>query len=286
MRSQISIIDKFLLVVFAVFCILPAEAFSQTRLAILTPTGNETSTRFARILANGLDDRFKRVDSGVADSAFRAVEIDEPFNQTIETAQTLANSIGCEYFLLVKAETQRRAGLNEPHYFESSAAIYVVNGRTGVLLDWKLYIYKADSPAAADKLLDAAAGSIVNEIISAVENAVEEKPGSAIAEPPETDQPASVTFRAPIPYKRMKPDLTEEAMIYNVEATVDILVDVGGDGAILGTKIVRWAGYGLDESVAANVRRMNWRPAEMNGKHLPMRILLRYNFKNVPTPEQ
>jgi hypothetical protein len=225
------------------------------------------------------------IDSGISNSAFRAAEIGEPFNQTIETAQTLASSIGCEYFLLVNAETQRRAGLNEPDYFESSAAIYVVNGRTGVLLYWKLYIYKAASPASADELLDAAAGLIGNDIVSAVNNSVEEKPDTAIAEPPEKDQPDPVTFRAPIPYKRMKPDLTEQASIYNVEATVDILVDVGFDGTILRTKIVRWAGYGLDESVAANVRRMNWRPAEINGKHLPMRILLRYNFKNVPTPE-
>lgn len=286
MRSQISITDKFLLIAFAAVCLLPAGAFCQTRsLAILTPNNNETSKNFARILTDGLDGRFEIIDRGIANSAFRAAEIGEPFNQTIETAQTLASSIGCEYFLLVNAETQRRAGIRQPDYFESSAAIYVVNGRTGVLIDWKLYVHKADSPAAADKLRDAAADAIEDAIVAAIDNETEEASLPEIAEPP-TDPPASVTFRAPIPYKRMKPDLTEQSSIYNVEATVDILVDVGADGAILRTKIVRWAGYGLDESVAANVRRMNWRPAEMNGKHLPMRILLRYNFKNVPTSEQ
>jgi len=276
-----------LLIAFAAAFILPAKALCETpSLAVLTPDNTENSKRFARLLTESFVGSFKTIDSGIADSAFRSAEIAEPFNQTVETAQTLAASIGCEYFLLVKADHQRRAGIRQPDYFESSAAIYVVNGRTGVLIDWKFYIYKETSADAANKLLIDAVGTIRDDVAAAIENAVEEKPAAAIAEPPEPDSPANITFRAPIPYKRMKPDYTEQAMTYGVEATVDILVDVGADGSILRTKIVRWAGYGLDKNVTANVRRMNWRPAEMNGKSLPMRILLRYNFKNVPTPEQ
>jgi hypothetical protein len=45
--------------------------------------------------------------------------------------------------------------------------------------------------------------------------------------------------------------------------------------------ITRWAGFELDESVAKAVRSMNWRPAERNGKPLPVRFLLRYNFKKI-----
>ena len=37
----------------------------------------------------------------------------------------------------------------------------------------------------------------------------------------------------------------------------------------------------LDESVDKTVRAMNWRPAERNGKSLPMRFLVRYNFKKI-----
>ena len=81
--------------------------------------------------------------------------------------------------------------------------------------------------------------------------------------------------------ERISPEYTAIADFYNVEATVDISVDIDSDGKILHTEIVRWAGYALDESVTEAVRKMNWRPAERKGKFLPMRILLRYNFKDI-----
>ncbi len=53
------------------------------------------------------------------------------------------------------------------------------------------------------------------------------------------------------------------------------------NGKILKVETARWAGFGLDEAVAENVRQMNWRPATRNGKALPIRVLLRYNFKKI-----
>jgi hypothetical protein len=67
--------------------------------------------------------------------------------------------------------------------------------------------------------------------------------------------------------------------LYDVTATVERGVDLDAKGSIQRTRIVRWAGFGLDESVEKTVREMNWRPAELNGKNVPMRFLLRYNFK-------
>ena len=102
-----------------------------------------------------------------------------------------------------------------------------------------------------------------------------------IEEVPNENTPETKNFRPPLPYRRISPEYTAIADFYNVEATVDISVDIDGDGKILETEIVRWAGYGLDESVTEAVRKMNWRPAERKGKFLPMRILLRYNFKDI-----
>ncbi len=283
MLSQRSIINKFLLIAFASICFCSAKIIGQTRsIALLTPENTERSKVFSSLLADSLSKDFKMIDNGIADSAFRSANISVAFNQPVETAQMLASSIGCEYFLLIKAKNQRRSGYERPDYFESYAVVYLVNGRNGELIFWKLYSRESDSADSANKLLDSSIDNIGNDLIGAVNDRPDE-PSQNIAEPPD---PVPVTFRAPIPYKRMKPDYTEQAMIYGVEATVDILVDVGADGAILRTKIVQWAGFGLDESVAVNVRQMNWRPAEINGKQLPMRILLRYNFKNVPTPEK
>jgi outer membrane biosynthesis protein TonB len=42
---------------------------------------------------------------------------------------------------------------------------------------------------------------------------------------------------------------------------------------------VRWAGYGLNEAVIATVRQLHFRPALRDGQPVPIRVLLRYNFR-------
>ena len=79
-----------------------------------------------------------------------------------------------------------------------------------------------------------------------------------------------------MPYKRIKPAYTRVAGFYNIRATIDVLA-----GEVTRTEVVRWTGYGLDESVVATIRSMNWRPATRNGKPLAMRVLLRYNFTKI-----
>jgi TonB family protein len=65
----------------------------------------------------------------------------------------------------------------------------------------------------------------------------------------------------------------------SAEATVDALVEIGADGEVGQVEIVRWAGYGLNESVVATVRQMHFFPALRAGAHVPVRALLRYNFR-------
>lgn len=50
-------------------------------------------------------------------------------------------------------------------------------------------------------------------------------------------------------------------------------------------EITRRAGYGLDESVAEIIKKMQRRPALREGKPLPIRVLLRYNFKKPESEE-
>jgi len=60
---------------------------------------------------------------------------------------------------------------------------------------------------------------------------------------------------------------------------VDALVDVDEKGEVSRAEISRWAGYGLDESVIATVKQLHFFPAMRDGRALPMRVLLRYNFR-------
>ena len=56
-------------------------------------------------------------------------------------------------------------------------------------------------------------------------------------------------------------------------------MDVDEKGEVGRVEIARWAGYGLDESVLATVRQLHFFPAMRNGRAIPMRVLLRYNFR-------
>jgi TonB family protein len=59
---------------------------------------------------------------------------------------------------------------------------------------------------------------------------------------------------------------------------------VDSRGEVGRVQIARWAGYGLDQSVIDTVKQMHFFPAMQNEKAVPMRVLLRYNFRK-PPPE-
>ncbi|MFM9904045.1 MAG: energy transducer TonB [Pyrinomonadaceae bacterium] len=270
------------------FLVFTFASFAQ-RVAILTPDGAESSRAFAAGLAEALSDKTRILDDGLSEAAFDAAQAATPFNLTKEDSKRIGSVIGCEYFLLIRSATLRRSSSQRPEYYEANAAIYVVSSRTGRLVLWRLLRFEAGKSKDADTSLAGSIGPLAAEIIdktrSATKGELAESAPPEMEEVPDANSPAAKSFRAPIPYRRFKPDYTADAALYDVTATVDVEVDLDAAGAIKRTEIVRWAGYGLDESVEKTVRQMNWRPAERSGKTLPMRFLLRYNFKKVDKDE-
>ena len=280
-RQRLSVFTfYFLLFTFALS--IPASA---QKVAVLTPDRTESSRNFAETLENELGNKLVVVNRAMSETAFSSSEPDDAFNMTVEQSKATGAAIGCNFFLLVKAKTIRRSSSKRPQYYESHAAIYAVSSRSGRLVFWSLPKYEADKPIDSQILLDDAvnqlASELANKVKAAAKSELTEPSAAELEEPPDEDTPAAKNFRAPIPYRRIKPEYTADAFLYEIKATVEILVDLDAKGSILRTEIVRWAGYGLDESVEKAVRAMNWRPAERNGKTLPMRFLLRYNFKKI-----
>ena len=255
------------------------------KVAVIAPEENNRSELFSEKIAESLSGKFKILDSSLSKTAFRSANLEKPFNLTISEAKTAAAAIGCDYFLLVKTENLRRASLTRTENFESYAAVFAVSSRTGRLVFWKIQRAEAESPNEADKRLFASTGELAAEIFSKLKTVgkaeLEEKLTSNLAELPDENSAEAKYFRPPLPYLRIKPEYPSTAYLYNIEATVDIEIEVGETGKILKTEIVRWAGYGLDESVTEAILKMQWRPADRNGKTLPMRVLLRYNFKKI-----
>jgi len=250
--------------------------------AVLTPDAGAISG-FAPKLFEGLREHLDVLDSSLVEAAYSASKHSDPYNMSSDEAKTAGAAIGCDFFLLIKTGSQRRTSFDRPEYYESFAVVYVVSSRTGRLVYWSIRNAEENSQAEADSKLLANAPNIARDLATTIKQTqkkeiVETRPAN-VEEPPLAGTVGAKNFVAPIPFRRIKPEYTTTAYLYNVTATVEILVDLDDKGSIIRTEIARWAGYGLDESVEKAVRSMNWRPAERNRKTLPMRVLLRYNFK-------
>ena len=261
----------------SLFCVfaLNFHVDAQT-IAILTPDKAEKSISFAEKLGLSLSDKLNVLDNSLAEAAYLSVSPPTPFNQTSEESKRIGAAIGCDVFVLIQAATLRRSSFQKAEYYESYAAIYLVSARTGRLAFWKMQQFEAGKPDVSQKMLDGSVGSLAREISENVRSAVKkeltEPGGPVMEEVPDETSPAAKNFRAPIPFRRIKPEYTIQASLYDVAATVDMVIDLDEKGVILRTEVVRWAGFGLDESVEKTVRAMNWRPAERHGKSLPMRF--------------
>src|SRR5882724_3914556 len=215
-------------------------------------------------------------------------------NMSLQEARDLASAIACDFFFTGDAQTLRRSPSEGPSYFESYAAIYLVSGRTGKLISWERRSGRRPSSAAAERELleDLARTDLVpryQKIIRRVQEDESAERASAIEttapiiEVMSDDETGDTSdVRAPRPFRRLKPPYPETAARAEVEATVDVLIDIDARGEVGRVEIARWAGYGLDQSVLDTVRQMHFFPAMRDGTAIPMRVLLRYNFRKPP----
>ena len=267
----------------AVILTLAVPSFSQS-IAVFAPAENEFSSKVEESLTNALETRFRMVDADLARTAFDSLDVERPYNLTKEDGVRFGMSSGCNYFVLILSNRYRRTSFEREEYYDAFAAYFLVSGRTGRLVEWKFVNFEEDNPkSAADKLLDSVRGTarqLRDRIIATDRNEIAEE-SISIEELPLVGSPDAREFRPPLPYRRMRPKYTRLAGIHDVVATVDVAVDIGETGKVLRTEILRWAGFGLDEAVRKTVHSMNWRPAERKGEKVAMRILLRYNFKDL-----
>ena len=262
------------------------SALLAQKLAILAPDQSPQTQKYTVQLSDSLSSKLTILDDDLSLAAFRSVKSENAFNLTATQAKLAAEVIGCDYFLSVRSGTLRRTSFAKPEFYESFVTVFLVDGRSGRLVYWDLRSFEADSPSESERLFFSSSESVAADITGQLEKARKNGLGAAgstsrIAEVPEADSSEAKDFRPPMPYKRIKPEYTRKAYLYDIRAIVDAAVDIDQNGVVMAVEIERWAGFGLDESVIETVRKMNWRPATRNGKTLPMRVLLRYNFTKI-----
>ena len=264
---------------FTLICLVFAAPTNAQKIAVISTTG-ATPAEYSEKLASSFSAKITVLDDLMAKAAFQATTRDSDFNLTNVQARNAGNAIGCDFLLIVRADDQFRNSFELGEHYESWAAVYLVSTRSGKLVGWAV-------DSATDKTALKSREKLIKLAISRAENFAKIATETAKSEanlaltPTIEELPAELApnLRAPVPYRRIKPEYTATAYLYSISATVEITVDLDADGKITRTEITRWAGFGLDEAVETAVRTMNWRPAYRDGTPIPMRFFLRYNFK-------
>ncbi|HEX8503117.1 MAG TPA: TonB family protein [Pyrinomonadaceae bacterium] len=259
-----------------------------------TPTGARVTERVAKLLApadsaTGLS----VLDRGMSGAAARGVGYAGSLNLTLGEARTLGAAVGCDFFIAGDAQTIRRSSSARPVYFESYATAFVVSTRTGRLVFWNRPAFTADTAEEAEAaLLAALAPNVASYSLAIAKAAAQEEqerfrpaepaPATVLDLSAEGGANSGTDLREPAPYRSLRPAYTDAAARAEAEATVDAAVEIDAGGEVKDVRVVRWAGFGLDEEVVSTVRRMHFRPAERDGERVAVRVLLRYNFRRPP----
>ena len=282
----------------------PAMAQSRpTRLAVLDfgkePTGLRTARAIREtLLATEPGHDFIVVDRDQTNAAALGAGFDGLLNLTTQQARDIGSAMDCDFYFIGEAQTLLRSPSIKPTYYESYATIFLVSARTGRLVLWQRPTVQRDAPAESEKALLAILSSAETRqtYFGAMRRAQEEERTERVAAVTsalqiidvmsDDDSDAGQQVRAPRPYRRLKPPYPETAARAEVAATVDVLVDIDARGEVGRIEIARWAGYGLEQSVMDTVRQMHFFPAMREGVAIPMRVLLRYNFRKPPLPNR
>ena len=264
-------------------------------MAVLDLGGTETGVRAVERLARafGADESLVLIDREESRAAARGAGYSGSLNMTLDEARDLGGALGSDFYVTGDAQTLRRSPSSGPHYFEAYASVFVVSSRTGRLVLWDRPSFEAASPEEAEKLLlaelDQRAASYSQALARAHESELSARaqlieraaaPVPVVEDAPEDeDAAARAGLRLPRPYRRLRPAYPESASRAEAEATVDVKVEIDDQGEVTNVEVVRWAGFGLDEATVQTVRQLHFTPARLNGTPVPLRFLLRYNFR-------
>jgi TonB family protein len=243
----------------------------------------ETTVRAA--LAN--DERAALIEAAQMRPALAGIAYKDSINFTLKEAQNLGAAIGCDFFIIGKADAALRSTAANESHAEALLGVLLVDSRSGALAHFDFLLEKAATiEAAQSKVAQVLASRLKFYIERALAfRAARLAPGPLSDEPveemPDTESATAAGFKAPEFLNRVKPDYTDEAERADLTATVEATVIFKASGEVGEVVIVRWAGFGLEEAVVRAIRQLKFKPATRDGKAISVRALIRYNFRRV-----
>jgi TonB family protein len=293
---------KQLLVCLAVACTIAAAARTReapVRVALIgfthpSPDHPTALARKAESVLNsslGSESRVSLVDQSLVQPAMKGILYDGSINMSRDEARKLGSAIGCDFFITGKLETFTRSDRVAEEHEEALIGVMIVDGRTGALAMFDFISVKAATREAAVgaliKTLTPRAGSYVDRMSRfQLARAQVIPPGSktaaeSIENIPEEGSPLAVGFTPPEFLNRVIPDYTDAAERADITAVVEASAVFLANGEVGDIQIVRWAGFGLDESAERAIRQLTFKPATRDGKPVSVRATVRYNFRRL-----
>lgn len=277
--------------------IIQAEAL-QPRLRIaLVGFARAKSDADSRVIEAALADalardlRIELIEQSVIQPALKGIGYDGSINLSKDEARRMAAAIGCDFFIVGKAEVFIRSERQGESHQQAYAAVMIVDARTGALADFEFISEKAATREAClsgvIKTLGGRAVEFVDRITEFRARVVSQPAvGDStsldlIEDIPAEDSPRAVGFRPPEFVNRVKPDYTSEAELADITATVEAMAVFRSNGKVGSVEMTRWAGFGLDEAATRAIRQLTFKPATRDGKPINVRALVRYNFRRV-----
>jgi TonB family protein len=259
-----------------------------------TPTGLRAAEKLSQTLSS--DKSLSLADREESRAAARGTGYAGSLNMTLAEARDLGGAIGTDFYITGDAQTLRRSPSTGAVYYEAYASIFIVSSRTGRLVLWERQSFEAASPEKATESLLKELEKRGAHYADAIGKAREierneraqriERVSAAIPvveDAPEDEAAAAREgLKLPQPYRRLRPSYPETAARAEAEATVDVQLEIDTRGEVSRVEVVRWAGFGLDEAAVSTVRQLHFTPARRDGLPVPIRVLLRYNFRRPP----
>jgi TonB family protein len=271
---------------------LAQNSISQKTISILDLGKSSIASRVVQKIRDRFHSstEFLVADPDLSRAAAQGTGYSGSLNMTLTEARDLGIAMATDFYTLGDAQTLRRSSSDTPVYFESYCKLFIVSSRTGRLVYWAHERERSNSAETAErKLLERlSTEDVFYKIKISIRRAIEDEYQLRTTEPANTqtfevapDEEAAEQngLRLPRPFTRYRPEYTEAAATAEVEATIDLLVDIKSDGEVAQVQVARWAGFGLEESAIATVRKLHFFPAQRDGKAIPLRVLLRYNFR-------
>jgi hypothetical protein len=235
----------------------------------------------------------------MVETALKALAYDGSINLSTDQARRLASAIGCDFFVVGKAEALTRSEREKESHEEAYAGVIFVDARDGSLAAFDFISEKASTREAAlngiVKLLSARGAGYIDRLIqlrasaqiptSKASSTTRDSPAlDFIEDIPDEGSARSTGFKPPEFLNRVKPEYTREAESADITATLEAQAVFRSNGEIGEIKIIRWAGFGLEESAERAIHQLKFKPATRDGKPISVRAVVRYNFRRVSEP--